>query len=254
MEISDFILNGYQKFIPQLSIDCAIFGYHNNQLKILLSSWKNVEGWCLPGGYISRKESIDEAAKRILCERTGLTNVFLQQYYTFGDYNRLDNPNNEILLRSSWLYNDAKESWLKDRTISIGYYALIEFSKAVPIPDELSEDCSWWDIENLPLLLFDHDKMISKALNTIRIQLGYQPVGLNLLPDKFTLPELQKLYETILDRKIDRRNFQKKILSMGVLKRLDQRRKIGPHRSPVLYSFNKVRYKKALSEIKGPGF
>ena len=237
MDMAEFIANGYKRFIPHLSIDCAIFGYHENQLKVLLRSWKRVDGWCLPGGNIDRSESIDAAANRILNERTGLTDVFLQQYYTFGDFDRLMNPKNEMLLKSSWLYKEARGSWLDNRTVSIGYYALIEFSKAVLKPDEFSKDCAWFDIQRLPVLLFDHENMIKKALNTIRTQLKYQPVGLNLLPAKFTLPELQKLYETILDRKIDRRNFQKKILSMGILKQLDQRRKIGPHRSPNLYSF-----------------
>lgn len=254
MDIADFITNGFKQFIPQLSIDCAIFGYHENQLKVMLTSWKRVDGWCLPGGYINRSESIDEAAHRILNERTGLNNVFLQQYYTFGDSLRLLNLKNEILLKTSWFYRDAKGSWIDDRTISIGYYALIEFSKAVPKPDEFSKDCAWWDILNLPELLFDHEQMIKKALNTIRTQLNYQPFGLNLLPDSFTLPELQKLYETILGRNIDRRNFQKKILNMGILKNLDQRRKIGPHRSPSLYSFNKLNYNRVLMESKGPGF
>jgi 8-oxo-dGTP diphosphatase len=251
-EISDFIANGYKRFIPHLSIDCAIFGYHENQLRVLLIKWKDVEGWCLPGGKIGHSESIDDAAYRILADIAGLTNVFLQQYYTFGESDRM--TRNESLLKSSWLYNEAKGSWLDARTVSIGYYALIEFSKAVPNPDEFSIECSWWDIHKLPLLLFDHEHMINRALQTIRAQLSYQPVGLNLLPEKFTLPELQKLYETILDRKIDRRNFQKKILGLGIIKKLEQRRKIGPHRSPGLYKFDRVKYKKALSESKGHGF
>jgi 8-oxo-dGTP diphosphatase len=252
--IAEFIAEGYKHFIPHLSIDCAIFGYHENQLKVLLRSWKMVDGWCLPGGHIGHSESIDDAANRILNERTGINSVFLQQYYTFGDASRLTTLKNEELLKSSWLYKEARGSWLDTRTVSIGYYALIEFSKAVPKADEFSKDCAWWDIQNLPVLLFDHEKMIEKALETIRIQLKYQPIGLNLLPDKFTLPELQKLYETILNRRIDRRNFQKKIISLGVLRRLDQRRNIGPHRSPSLYSFNKIKYKQALSEKRGPEF
>jgi 8-oxo-dGTP diphosphatase len=250
--IANFIANGYKKFIPHLSIDCTIFGYHENQLRVLLIKWKDVEGCCLPGGKIGYSESIDDAATRILSDITGLTDVFLQQYYTFGESNRLSQ--NESLLKSSWLYNEAKGSWLDARTVSIGYYALIEFSKAIPKPDEFSSDCSWWDIRKLPLLLFDHERMIRIALQTLRAQLSYQPVGLNLLPEKFTLPELQKLYETILDRKIDRRNFQKKILSLGIIKNLEQRRKIGPHRSPGLYRFDRTKYKKALTDSKGHGF
>ncbi len=254
MDMAEFISAGYKQFIPHLSIDCAIFGYHDNQLKVMLRSWKAVDGWCLPGGHVGHSESIDDAANRILNERTGLKGVFLQQYYTFGDSGRLKSVKNDALLKSSWLYKEARGSWLDARTVSIGYYALIEFSRAVPKADEFSKDCAWWDIQDLPVLLFDHESMIEKALETIRIQLKYQPIGLNLLPDKFTLPELQKLYETILNRRIDRRNFQKKILSQGILRRLDQRRNIGPHRSPSLYSFNRVKYKRALSENRGPEF
>jgi 8-oxo-dGTP diphosphatase len=251
-EIEDFIEHGYKQFIPQVSIDCTIFGYHENQLRVLLIKWKHVEGWCLPGGKIGHSESIDDAATRILSDITGLKDVFLQQYYTFGESDRM--KQNKSLLKSSWLYKEAKGSWLDQRTISIGYYALLEFSKAIPKPDEFSIECAWWDIEKLPLLLFDHEQMIRVALQTLRAQLSYQPVGLNLLPEKFTLPELQKLYETILDRKIDRRNFQKKILSLGIIKNLEQRRKIGPHRSPGLFRFARNKYKKALMESKGPGF
>jgi 8-oxo-dGTP diphosphatase len=253
-DIADFIANGYKKFIPHLSIDCTIFGYHEYQLKVLLSKWKGVEGWCLPGGKIGQSESINEAAQRILTERTGLTNVFLQQYYTFGETERMANAKNEHLLKESWFYKEARGSWLDVRTVSLGYYSLIEFSKAIPKPDEFSSECLWWDIQKLPLLLFDHEQMINKALQTIRAQISYQPVGLNLLPEKFTLPELQKLYETILDRKVDRRNFQKKILSLGIIKSLEQRRKIGPHRSPGLYKFDRIKYNKALAESKGQGY
>jgi 8-oxo-dGTP diphosphatase len=254
MNITEFVSEGYKTFIPQLSIDCAIFGYHENQLKILLRRWKFVEGWCLPGGYIMHTESVDEAAKRILREDTGLTDVFLQQYYVFGEVDRMDNDKNAQILRDSAFMKDMGNSWLLNRTVSIGYYSLIDYSKADVKPDEFSRDCCWWDITDMPLLLFDHEEMISHALQTIRNQLKYQPVGLNLLPAMFTLPELQILYETILGKKLDRRNFQKKILSLGILRRLNKRRKIGPHRSPLLYAFNKVNYKKALSQSRGTGF
>ncbi len=250
-DIEDFVKNGDKHFIPQLSIDCAIFGYHENQLKVLLLCWDDIDGWCLPGGNIWRKESINTAANRILKERTALSDVFLQQYYTFGDMERVWTEEDEITFKSSRFYNLIKGSWLDDRTISVGYYALIEFSKAFPRPDEFSRECTWWDIHDLPKLLFDHQLMISMALKTIRTQLNYQPVGLNLLPEKFTLPELQKLYETILDKKLDRRNFQKKILSLGILTRLDEQRKIGSHRSPYLYKFDIANYNKALTEGRG---
>jgi hypothetical protein len=249
-DIAVFFDQGFKEFIPQLSIDCAIFGYHKYQLRVLLLRWKDVDGWCLPGGYISHKESIDEAAKHILYESTGLDRVFLRQYHTFGDLGR-NSTFEDPVLKSSWFYKYARGSWLDNRTISIGYYALVDFSEAIPKPDEGSSDSTWWHLHALPSLLFDHADMIVKALGTLKTQIKYQPVGLNLLPKQFTLTELQKLYETILERKLDRRNFQKKILTLDILTRLDQRRNIGPHRSPNLYSFDAEKYNKALAEGNG---
>jgi 8-oxo-dGTP diphosphatase len=249
-DIYAFIHEGHRYFIPHLSIDCVIFGYHENQLKVLLTRWKGVEGWCLPGGYIMRSESINYAACRILKERTGLDNVFLKQYHTFGDLERnltFDSP----LLKSYTFYNDILGTWLDNRTVSIGYYALVDFTRTIPVPDEFSEECSWWNLDKLPLMLFDHEQMISLSMKTLRHQLNYEPIGINLLPEQFTLPELQKLYETILGRSLDRRNFQKKILGIGILRNLNVRRKIGPHRSPNLFSFDSEKYNKALAEGKG---
>ncbi|HLO58525.1 MAG TPA: NUDIX domain-containing protein [Bacteroidales bacterium] len=249
-DIYTFIQEGHKFFIPQLSIDCVILGYHENQLRVLLTRWKGVEGWCLPGGYILRNESINSAASRILKERTGLDDVFLKQYHTFGDLERnltFDSP----LLKSYKFYNDILGTWLDNRTVSIGYYALVDFTRTIPVADEFSEECCWWNFEQLPLMLFDHEHMIGLAMETLRHQIKYEPLGMNLLPEQFTLPELQKLYETILGRSLDRRNFQKKIIGIGILKHLNVQRKIGPHRSPNLYSFDRENYNKALTEGKG---
>ncbi len=249
--IEKFIEEGDKYFIPQLSIDCAILGYHNKQLKILLINWDEIDGWSLPGGNILQTESIDEAANRILQSRTGLSGVFLEQYKTFGKMNRVMPENQHEKFIRSKFYKKIKGSWIDRRTVSIGYYSLIDFSQANPRPDEFSRDCTWFDIDALPDLLFDHAEMIQTALATIQNQLHYQPIGINLLPEEFTLPELQYIYETLLNRKFDRRNFQKKMDTLGILTRLDKRKNIGSHRSPFLYRFNEMKYKQALSEGKG---
>jgi 8-oxo-dGTP diphosphatase len=250
-DLQDFIQNGYLHFLPHLSIDCAVFGFHDNQLKILLVKWKQVEGWCLPGGYIKRSEPVDEAAQRILSERTGIGQLFLQQFYTFGGLDRTKGVRLEDFAAMAEVSVD-KNNWLAERTVSIGYYALVEFSKVAPSPDFFSEECRWWDLKEIPSLLFDHDLMVERALHTLRLQLHYQPIGYNLLPDKFTMPELQRLYETIIGQPLDRRNFQKKMLGLGYLQRLDERRSIGAHKSPYLYQFDQAKYDQALRE--GLGF
>ncbi|WP_247236735.1 NrtR DNA-binding winged helix domain-containing protein [Telluribacter sp. SYSU D00476] len=229
--------------IPYLSVDCIIFGFYENQLKVLLVRWKNTDEWSLPGGFIHKTESVDDSAKRVLEERTGLTDIFLRQFQTFGSVERYD-------IEDTWkrLGLPFSEYRWTNRTVSIGYYALVDFSKVTPTPDFLTEACEWRDVDGLPNLLFDHNAIIESALKTLRIQLNLQPVGYNLLPEKFTMPELQRLYETILGRSLDPRNFQKKILGLQILDRLKERRKGGAHRSPYLYSFNRERYEAALEE------
>jgi hypothetical protein len=141
-------------------------------------------------------------------------------------------------------------SWLTKRFITIGYYALVDYSKVTPKPDWLTDICEWHDVHKIPKLIYDHNAIVKKALETLQLSLNDIPVGYKLLPSKFTMPELQDLYETILDRKLDRRNFQKKMLSFGVLERLDERRTGGAHKSPYLYRFDKKKYDKAM---KGGG-
>jgi ADP-ribose pyrophosphatase YjhB (NUDIX family) len=134
------------------------------------------------------------------------------------------------------------------RDVSVGYYALVEFEEVTPTPDIFTEECRWWNVDEVPLLLFDHNDMIKLALKTLRRQLSYQPIGYNLLPDKFTMPELQQLYETILGESLDRRNFQKRMLGYGILKRLDERKVGVAHKAPYLYQFDVENYQKALAE------
>lgn len=235
-----------QNYLKHISLDCVIFGFHENQLKVLLLQMKYSREWALPGGFVKNEESFEEAAKRVLQERTGLNNIFLQQFSVFSDPQRSKfNPAVKDLQESG---TDPNLEWFSQRFISAGFYALVDFEKVHPLPDFFSDHCEWKALEQIEDLMMDHRKILNKALETLRIQLSYQPIGFNLLPEKFTMPELQKLYETILDKSLDRRNFQRKILSWKILNKLDERKKGGAYKAPYLYKFNIENYKKALKE------
>lgn len=232
-------------FLAHISLDCAVFGFHAGELKILLLKMKNQDRLALPGGFMMRQESLEEAAIRTLEERTGLENIFLQQFHVFSDVARSDAADRLEDLKKMGMH-PSKLEWFAQRFISVGFYALVEFSQVNPKPDALSETCSWYNLEERGRLILDHDQILDTALATLRAQLNYQPIGYNLLPTKFTMPELQKLYETILGKKLDRRNFQRKMLSYGILQVLDEKRTGGAHKAPNLYSFHLQNYQKAL--------
>ena len=244
-EIRRFIQEEFVKYLPHVSIDCTIFGFHDGQLKVLLLRWKQTTDWCLPGGRLLPDENLDTAAYRSLQQRTGLREIFLQQFHTFGDVGRYKHYTKQETLTRLGLPTDIDYS-IFGRDVSVGYYALVEFAEVVPTPDFFTEECRWWDIDQIPTLLFDHNDMIGVALKTLRRQLSYQPIGYNLLPEKFTMPDLQRLYETILGQPLDRRNFQKRILSYGILERLDERKTGVAHKAPYLYRFSKDKYEQAL--------
>ncbi len=232
------------QFVDHLSLDCVVFGFHQNQLKVLLLLMKNSKEWSLPGGFIKEDESIELAATRVLNERTGLKNIFLKQFEIFSDPNRAER-NSEFmeLINNS---DDPKLKWFSQRFVTVGYYALVNFSKANPTPDFLSDSCEWKNLDEINTLILDHNQILNKALDTLRLQLNYQPIGYNLLPSKFTMPELQKLYETILGKQLDRRNFQRKILSYKILNKLEERKTGGAYKAPYLYEFHLENYQKAL--------
>lgn len=236
--------------LKEVSIDCTIFGFHAGELKVLLLRWKGTDSWSLPGGRIFLEESANEAAVRILRERTGLQEIFLQQFYTFGAANRYKNFSPDELIKTLELTfgEDFFDEKLMKRNISIGYMALVEFEQVVATPDWYTDECRWWEISAVPTLLFDHNDMIETALKALRQQLSYQPIGYNLLPEKFTMPELQRLYETILDKQLDRRNFQKLMLSYDILEKLPEKRTGGAFKAPFLYKFDKEKYDRAIQE------
>ncbi|PTN04795.1 NrtR DNA-binding winged helix domain-containing protein [Mangrovibacterium marinum] len=234
-------------YLAHLSIDCVVFGFHDNQLKVLLLKSKYLDEWSLPGGFVMHSETVEQAARRTLEERTGATDIFMQQFRVFSNPER-KNPifQKENMLKANLKMNNF--DWLNQRFVSIGFYALVEFSKVDAAPDIYSEECVWKNVDQVGRLMMDHNQILTDALETLRLQLRHQPIGYNLLPNKFTMPELQKLYETILGRELDRRNFQRKILSYKIVKRLPERRTGVAYKAPYLYRFDLEEYNKALRE------
>ena len=242
----EFLGGEARAYLPHLAVDCVVFGFHGGELKILLTHWKQRGRWSLPGGFVRRDESLDDAASRVLRMRTGLDHVYLEQFHAFGD---ADRPGDAELDRmfDPPVVDTPEGAWIAERIISVGYYALVDFSAVTPTADGvITDDCRWWDIRARPTLLFDHDRIVERALCALRTQLGNRPIGLNLFPESFTLPELQRLYEAILGRTLDRRNFQKKMLDLGILERIGERRGEGVRRAPYQYRCNLPRYKAAL--------
>ncbi len=238
---------GLERYHPGLSLDCVIFGFHENELKVLLLKMKNWDMWALPGGFVPNNMSVDEAAAEALFERTGLKDIFLRQFYLFGNPERNNADHVEKLVERG-VIPDNLRAWFSQRFVSIGYYSLVEFSKVTPVPDAISEFCEWKSLNDLPPMIIDHEEILEKAYQTLKKELDDEPVGLNLLPEKFTMTELQTLYETILGKQLDRRNFRRKILAWDILAETGERRMGGRHKAPVLYQFDQEKYDRALRE------
>lgn len=220
-------MKNYSKYPKYLvAVDCIIYGYDIQKkiLKLLLvkRSFEPAKGsWSLAGGFVKEKESLDEAAGRVLRKLTGISNVFLNQSHTYGDTERDPGA----------------------RVISTAYYALTGISA---IDSDLAKDngAHWRSVDDLPKLIFDHPKMVKKALADLQSLVKSKPVGFELLPEKFTLVQLQELYEAIHQKKIDKRNFRKKILSMGILEKLEEKERATSKKGAWYYMFNEERYLK----------
>lgn len=238
--------NKIDKYIAQLSIDCVIFGFHNKELKVLVSKFKYGNNlWGLPGGYILKAESIEKAASRILKERTSLNNIYLEQFRVFGNENRIIKSEHRSQIKKDLKKYDAIEfdeatiHWMTDRFVCIGFYALVDINKVKPIPGELEEKIEWKKIKDLPALTHDHKEIIDHALHALRSNLDEKIIGFNLLPETFTMKDVQELYETIYDKPFARNNFQKKILDLNVLERLEKKYTGAQNKAPFLYRFIK---------------
>src|SRR5450759_454057 len=215
----------YSKYTRYLvAVDCIIFGYDilEKEIKILLikRSFDPAKGrWSLEGGFVDENESIDQAACRILRKLTGLESVYMKQSYSYGETDRDPGA----------------------RVISTAYFALIAIRD---INKELTQQngAHWRSIARLPDLIFDHPAMVDRALKDLQNQIKIKPIGFELLPEKFTLVQLQDLYEAIYQKKVDKRNFRKKILSMEILEKLDEKERETSKKGAFYYKFNKDRY------------
>ncbi len=213
------------QFESKFSVDCVIFGFDEGELKILLIE-RNEEpftGWfALPGNFVENTEAIESAAERILYELTGLKGIFMEQFYTFGALGR--HP--------------------QGRVITVAYYAMIRLNgqKDLKPVTDYARQAVWMPVKDMPELAFDHSRIFRKSFDKIRNKISYQPIAFELLPEKFTLTQLQNLYEVILNKKLDKRNFRKKMLAYDILKELDEKQKGVSYRAAKLYRFDKRKY------------
>lgn len=235
------------QYLQNVAVDNVIFGYSDKELKVLLQQPFALDKWTVAGGYIKKTETIQDAAKRVAFERTGLRNLFFEQFRSFGTPTRNTDPgfNAKHLSKHSGIEVPA-DFWIFDYFVSVGFYSLTEFSMVEVKKGELETDCRWWAVSDLPKMMFDHKMVVAEALKALRLHIAHYPIGYELLPEKFTLPEIHNLYETILGRSLDDRNFSKRLIAAGILVKLDEKRQIGAHRSPFLYKFDKEKYDEGL--------
>jgi 8-oxo-dGTP diphosphatase len=245
-DVNDFF-NNSNEYLRNVAVDNVIFGYHEKELKVLLQQPIPVDKWTVTGGYIKRTEAIEEAASRIALERTGLNGLYFQQFRSFGTPDRgKDSGLTAAHLKEMTGADVPEDSWIFDYFVSVAFYTLTEFSKVEPKKGELEADCRWWPVNELPPMMFDHAMIIAEALKALRLHIAHYPIGYELLEDKFTLPEIHSLYETILGKSLDDRNFAKRLMATGIIIKLNETKKIGAHRSPFLYKFDKEKYEEGL--------
>lgn len=205
---------------PSVTVDVIIFTIQDDELKVVLvkrKAWPFEGQWALPGGFVKMDESLEDAAIRELSEETGVKDVYLEQLYSFGEPKR--DP--------------------RTRVITISYFALINSEKIRLMAATDVSDVKWFSVKHLPAVAFDHKQIIDYALQRLRWKLEYTNVAYSLLPEKFTLTDLQRAYEVILDRKLDKRNFRKKIVSLNILKDTKETTQDVSHRPAKLYTFKK---------------
>lgn len=219
----------YDHARPALTVDCVVFGLDDEDLKVLLIQ-RGLEpfagSWALPGGFVRIDESLDQAARRELQEETGLSRVFLEQLYTVGDPGR-----------------DPRE-----RVVTVAYYALVRLSDHQVQAATDARNAAWFATDDLHDLAFDHAAIIAMALRRLQAKVRYQPIGFELLPPRFSLTRLQRMYEIILERPLDKRNFRKKVLSLGILEDLGEVEQDVAHRAARLYRFDERTYRQKVKD------
>ena len=231
---------------PNVSIDNIIFGFDFDQLYCLLidSGISKTTGrprLAVPGDLIYDNETLDEAAKRILKELTGIDNIYLEQIGAFGDPNRMGKESDKEWLKSMRAEPDA-------RVITVAYFSLVKMDDFNPKASSFAESAGWAPINEIHELAFDHYEILQSAREQLKRKIKIQPIGFNLLPEKFTLSQLHKLYESILNKPLDKRNFRRKILNLQILTPLNEKQVGVPHKPSQLFEFNEEKYQKLSSE------
>ncbi len=228
---------------PHISVDCVIFGFDNSRLKVLLvkrdmavNTSKNASKLKLPGDLIIKREALNESARRILKEYTGLEKIYLKQFGVFDNPDRLS-PEEDL----NWLRNTSGLSDI-DRVVTIAYYSLIKLNMSRRTKLSIVYDAKWYSVGNIPELVFDHNKIVNSGLLTLQKEFLTDPLCFELLPEKFTLNQLQKIYEVILGFELDNRNFRKKISKLEYIIPLNEKQTGVTHKPARLYIFNKEKF------------
>lgn len=232
MELTDFVENGSRHFLPNLSLDMVIIGFKAEKLKCLLL--RMGDKWLLPGGHIMRSESVDEAAFRMLKQRTAIENPHLRFVSVFGGQDRSFPEEFRRVFEKLGL-PWRKEGWLNDRFVTLAYYSLVDIDKTQPEVGFLDDAFGWFDFDEIPPMWLDHESIVRAARKKLKEDVRQTQFSYRLLPEEFTMPELHRLHEYILEEKLDRSRFQKKMLSTGIFERLPQRKNETPGRNPYQY-------------------
>jgi 8-oxo-dGTP diphosphatase len=222
----------------------VIFGFNGNQIYVLLIDRENqlknvISEYALPGNLILDDENLDMAAERVLKELTGLSVIYLEQFGAFGDPDRIKKKEDQPWLK-------AVRSIPNARVITVGYYSLIRMSDYELNPSSFAKNAKWMPLSSIKKLPFDHLKILNSSIEYLRSNTKIKPIGFNLLPEKFTLNQMQKLYEAIFDKKIDNRNFRRKIINLNILDKLEEKQSGVAHKPANYYKFNKKRYETYL--------
>lgn len=234
---------------PNISVDCVIFGFDFEKLNVILVERKLtdpdtnkelISDYTLAGNHVYVDEALEDAAKRVLYNLTGLHDIFLEQFYTSGDIDRLMQPKDQL-----WLEKIGKNP--EDRVVSVCYFSLLNCKEATIQKSE--RDVNWFPIEEVTNMAFDHEEILNYALRSLKIKLQYEPIGFRMLPEKFTLSQLQKLYEVVFGVEFDKRNFRKKVLKMKYLIKLDEKQKGVSHKPARYYMFSREVYEKTRSDV-----
>ena len=232
MDVEDFLQNGTQTYLPNLSLDHVILGYEEGQLKCLLL--QTGERWNLPGGLIKREESVEEAVDRVLSERTGLSHGHREFLAVFGKRDRSFAEQWRQMLESMG-HHWKPDFWINDRFVTLGYYSLVNIQQVSPIKGEYNQDIAWFSLQELPPMWMDHKDIALFAHLKLKQDLKEQLASHHLLDAEFTMPELHRLHQAILEQELDRSRFQKKMLSSGKFERLTQKKTEKRGRSPFQY-------------------